>query len=155
MAFHDLLQPLLSCTGGGIRGIGEFMSDDKVKIDSEEVSRAFRDSLFAQGELTDGAVIVEGIRAKYGFHPGRLKQQESKVREWLSALPHGFRLKEGGGWSFLNACEDEDGNQWTGLHSQMEELFCLGLGLDLVVCLMPSDLWDALPGGMPYYAVKI
>lgn len=59
----------------------------------------------------------------------------------------------GGGWTFLNACHDRHGNLWTGFHRRMEELFMLGLAIGKVHCLFPRDLWDALPGGMPFYMV--
>lgn len=105
--------------------------------------------------MPEGAVIVEGVLRKFGFHPGRLKGQRAKVTEWLKALPHQFRKSGGGGWSFLNACNQENGVQWTGLHERMDQLFCLGLGLKLVVCQMPREMWRALPGGMPYYVIDV
>ena len=73
----------------------------------------------------------------------------------LSELPDEFRVSGGGGWSFLQACNDRHGTQWTGFHQAMEELFMLGMAAGLVTELLPRDLWDALPGGMPYYAVKL
>ena len=71
----------------------------------------------------------------------------------LENLPLDFQENSGGGMSFLKACDDQEGNQWTGLHRRMEELFVLGTGLGKVKCLMPRELWAALPGGMPYYVV--
>jgi len=68
-------------------------------------------------------------------------------------LPEQFKGSAGGGWSFLNACDDKHGNQWTDLHLRMEQLFQLGIGIGKVKCLMPRAMWSALPGGMPYYAV--
>jgi len=129
-------------------------------IDPQEVETAFLECLYEPEEIQDGqvppnTVKVEGIMADFGFHPERLEQQRDKVKAWLKELPHEFRLKEGGGWSFLNACNQADGVQWTGLHQRMEQLFCLGTGLGLVKCLMPRDMWPALPGGMPYYAVLV
>ena len=129
-------------------------------IDPNAVEKAFMDCLFRDEEITpgqvpEGAVLVDGIVGRFGFHPGRLASHTEEVTNWLLALNHTFRKSKGGGWSFLNACEDEDGNQWTGLHQRMEQLFALGLGLDLVTLLIPRELWSALPGGMPYFAVKV
>lgn len=132
-----------------------------LSIDSQEVEKAFLDSLYKKEEargvegVPEGAVIVEGIMNKLGFHPGRLEEKRAKVTEWLKALPHQFRKNSGGGWSFLNACNQENGVQWTGFHRSMDQLFCLGMGLGLVECLMPREMWKILPGGMPYYVINV
>jgi hypothetical protein len=129
------------------------------KIDPEKVQEVFFDSLFRDEEVNNGKnpemVKVEGIRLTLGFHPGRLEIHRAEVLNWLTYLPLQFRKSSGGGWSFLNACQDINDEQWTGLHERMEQLFCLGLGLDLVACVIPREMWDALPGGMPYYRVEI
>ena len=130
-------------------------------IDSQEVEAAVLDCLYREEELKgvegapEGCVVVEGIQNKIGFHPGRLEEKRAKVTEWLKALPHTFRRNEGGGWSFLNACNQENGVQWTGFHRSMDQLFCLGMGLNLVECQMPREMWKMLPGGMPYYVINI
>jgi len=36
----------------------------------------------------------------------------------------------------------------------MEKLFLLGLAIEKVKCLMPREVWPALPGGMPYYVIN-
>lgn len=128
------------------------------KIDAREVEIILLDCLYKDEEITDNqpppdAVVAKGIINTFAFHPGRLELHKEQVRAWLMALPHQFRSSAGGGWSFLAACEDEDGEQW-GQHHDMQSLFCLGLGLNLVVCLLPREMWDVLPGGMPYYMVK-
>ena len=130
-------------------------------IDPQEVEKVFSDCLYKKEEMEGvddvpkDAVIVEGIVSKFGFHPGRLEEKRKKVIEWLKALPHQFRKNDGGGWSFLNACEQENGVQWTGLHQRMEQLFCLGMGLGLVECQLPRKMWVVLPGRMPYYVIDV
>lgn len=130
-------------------------------INPEEVNKAFLSCLYEPEEMGDSkeppkdAVIVVGIRERYAFHPKRLEEKRSKVTEWIKALPHKFRINEGGGWSFLNACMQENGFQWTGLHERMEQLFCLAMGLGLAECQIPRHLWPALPGGMPYYGISV
>lgn len=136
---------------------------DELVIDPQEVEKAFLECLYRpeevqdlpKGEAPEGAVIVGGIRGKFGFNPDRLEQQRGKVITWLQALPHTFRKSGGGGWSFLNACNQENGVQWTGLHQRMEQLFCLAMGLKLAECQTPREMWQALPGGMPYYVVLV
>jgi hypothetical protein len=129
-------------------------------IDSAAVERAFVDSLFREDEVVDGVptsepVPAEGILVTVGFHRERLESHRAEVAGWLADLPDQFRAKGGGGWSFLNACDDRDGVQWTGLHQRMERLFQLGIGLGIARWLLPRDMWDAMPGGMPYVVVDV
>lgn len=127
-------------------------------ISPTELHALFLSCLFTDPELVDGrmppdAVIVQGIVNTFGFHPGRLNEAKPSVSAWLQALPEQFQQKGGGGWTFLNACNDRNGEQWADEQGSMEQLFCLGLGLGLVKSLMPREMWDVLPGGMPYYMV--
>jgi len=137
------------------------VSSEELLINAQEVERAFLDCLYKEEELKgvegapEGTVIVEGIMNKLGFHPGRLEEKRAKVTEWLKTLPHQFRKNGGGGWSFLNACNQENGVQWTGFHQRMDQLFCLGMGLELVECQMPREMWKILPGGVPYYVINV
>jgi hypothetical protein len=128
-------------------------------IDATEVNAAFLDSLFLDTEIVNGkppvdAVIVEGVRGKYGFHFQRLGSHRSQVQAWLALLPVEFRANGGGGWSFLNACQTHDGEQW-GEHRDMEELFALAIGLGLARWVMPREMWAVLPGGMPYVSIDV
>lgn len=128
-------------------------------IDPNRVEEILKDCLFnedeiTEGEIPDGAIIASGIVQSYGLHPKRLESHREEVRAMLLELPDEFMQSKGGGTSFLNACLDREGNQWTGLHQRMGQLFCLGEGLDLVECPIPRELWSALPGGVPYYVVK-
>lgn len=140
-------------------------------IDPEQINEAFLKVLYTESEIKGyadselgtegqpkGTVVVEGIMNRFGFHPERLEQKREQVRHWLRALPHQFHAdggEEGGGWSFLNACNQENGVQWTGLHLRMEQLFCLGMGLGFVKSLLPRRMWANLPGGMPYYVIDL
>lgn len=136
-------------------------NNNELIIVPQEVEEMFSDCLYKEEDMKGiedvpkDAVIVEGIFDKFGFHPGRLEKKRAKVIELLKVLPHQFRKNGGGGWSFLNACNQENGVQWTILHQRMEQLFCLGMGLGLVKCQMPREMWDILPGGMPYYVINV
>lgn len=137
-------------------------------ISSEAVREAFRDCLYTQEQLEAadkdengvpvGCIQVEGIMGPFGFNPESLAKHKDEVTAWLQALPLPFRTTEnggGGGWSFLNACQDANDVQWTGMHQTMNELFCLGIALDMAAWLMPRDMWQVFPGGMPYVVVKV
>ena len=129
-------------------------------IDPEAVAAAFLDCLFRDDEIVAGVpvltpVTAEGIGNKVGFHPGRLETHRAQVTAWLTLLPYQFHKSGGGGWSFLNACNDRDGVQWTGFHVRMDQLFTLGIALGLVDWQLPRDMWGMLPGGMPYVVVDL
>lgn len=133
-----------------------------VLIDPREVDKTIRECLYTEEELNasekdekgipKGAVLVRGIMHNMGFHPGRLEAARPKVKTWLMALPDQFRKSSGGGWSFLNACMDRNNEQW-GEHMDMDRLFTMGIGLNLVTFMLPRDMWNILPGGMPYIVV--
>lgn len=122
-------------------------------LDPERVNVMFVDCLFRDGEDTSKHVKAEGITRNVGFHPKRLESHKAEIEAMLDELPDEFKEGGGGGMSFLNACNDKQGNQWTGLHQRMEQLFQLGIGIGKVQCLMPREMWGILPGGMPYYLI--
>lgn len=125
----------------------------KVVLDPERVKAIFLDCLFKDGEDTSNHVKAEGIVRHVGFHPERLNSHKEEIETLLDELPDEFKKSGGGGWSFLNACNDKHGNQWTGLRLQMEQLFQLGIGIGKVKSLLPREMWSALPGNMPYYVI--
>ena len=135
------------------------MTESARRIDPEAVDAVFRDCLYTEDELSGArngeAVFAQGITGKFGFHPERLKSHADEVRAWLALLPRQFRKSEGGGWTFLNACNQDDGHQWTGLHQRMDQLFTLGIALGLAQWQLPREMWDILPGGMPYVCVNL
>ena len=130
-----------------------------VRLKPEVVDAIFFDSLFRDEEVPEGtvpsdAVMADGIMMQVGFHPARLKSHRADVRALLEQLPVEFQdRKPYQGWTFLNACLDRNGDQWTGDQLIMDKLFMLGLALGQVVSLFERELWAALPGGMPYYMV--
>ena len=127
-----------------------------MKLTAESVEQVFLDCLFRDDEIVDGKpktepVEVEGIIQIFGFHPIRLNEHKNEIIELLQELPKEF-FKDSGGWSFLNACIDEHGNQW-GEHWNTEQLLCLGIGLGIAKFQFPRSMWSAFPGEMPYVTV--
>lgn len=123
------------------------------KLTPLRVQEIFLDCLFRDGEDASTAVMVEGITTRFGLHPDRIESHRDDVKTLLAQLPETFHAEAGGGWSFLNACTNRDGELWTGEHRIMEQLFVLGMALGLVECQLPREMWSVLPGGMPYYVV--
>lgn len=108
------------------------------------------DDLFAQCARDDG----EKIHGVAGEASLSVIGYEADIAALLDQLPSEFQKSGGGGWSFLNACMDRNGGQWTGMHQTMDKLFMLGIAAGMVCWLMPRDMWEVLPGGMPYVVVS-
>ena len=105
-------------------------------------------------EANEQAMRADGITGTFMFHEGRIFERGGEIDALLHELPEPFQEKSGGGWSFLNGCEDKHGIQWTGEHRMVEALMCLGIARGKVEYLMPREMWAMLPGGMPYFVVK-
>ena len=129
-------------------------------IDADEVEKITIDCFLKEAELVNGeppedTIIVEGIVRKYGFSPKKIKKYEARIIEMLKELPLNFRKNVGGGWSFLNSCNTKDDEQWTGLHLRMEQLMMLGMAIGKVKFTLPREMWQILPGGMPYFVIDV
>lgn len=124
------------------------------KLTPQAVNTLVAKCLFGDGEPTDDAIKVKGIVRSFGFDPNRIAEHASQIGDLLAELPDQFQVTKGGGWTFLNACEDRHGNLWTGEHQAMESLFCLGIAARKAQWLLPRDMWSVLPGGMPYVVVS-
>lgn len=138
--------------------------DGRLTIDPDKVHETLGDCMFKQEEVevVDGQqkpknpdlmIVVEGIMNKFGVHKERLEKHRKQIEEWLDELPMEFHQHGGGGWSFLNACNDRNGEQWTGFHQRMEELFVLGIAIGRAKWQMPREMWPMFPGGMPYVVI--
>lgn len=124
-------------------------------LDTETVINMFTECL---DDHIDGpnTVVVEGILHKAAFEKSRLAEHRHEIGSLLEQLPSDFQPTAkggGGGMSFLNACNDRDGNQWTSFHQVMEQLFMLGIASGQAQWCLPREMWDVLPGAMPYVAV--
>jgi len=109
---------------------------------------------FDKDSIPDDAILVEGITSYFGFNRAELDKQKQNIIDMLMELPLQFRQNNGGGWSFLQACDTKDGIQWTGIHAVMEALFVLGIAIGKCEFLLERSLWAALPGSMPYIVIK-
>lgn len=126
-------------------------------IDSKEIDSIFKDCLMNKdiSEIeTEEARLVEGVMSKYLLSLDKLEEHEDRIMEILLCLHSNFLRSGGGGYSFLNACTDKNGDLWTGFHTRVEQLLVLGIGISKVEFQLPREMWKALPGGMPYFVVK-
>lgn len=124
------------------------------RLRADRVEEVFRLCLFEEDEDQSAGVFVPGIVNNAKLHPGRVAERRSEIERMLAELPDGFRRSEGGGWSFLAMCDDRHGEQWAGLHQTMELLCFLGIAAGVARWLIPDrEVWEMLPGGMPYFVV--
>jgi hypothetical protein len=129
-----------------------------MELKAENVDKLFRSLLFTKEEVDrcttpPTAIIVEGILAKFGLHPERVKEAEVAISSLLDQLPDEFKFDgETGGSSFLRACFNKNGEQWAD-HRNMEQLFVMGLAIKRVKYYVPRELWGAFPGSMPILMV--
>lgn len=126
------------------------------KLSSEAVRAIAMDCLYEDGEaksgeIPPGAVVVEGLRCHFSFHPDRIAKAKPAVDALLRELPDQFRKDVGGGWSFLNGCMTRDDRQW-GEQFDVDVLVCLGIGVGSASWVM-KDTAAILPGGVPYFEI--
>lgn len=119
-------------------------------LTAKRVHEIFTDCLFTIED--DFSITVEGIITNYKFSTNKLNFYNNEIYNLLLELPEQFQENIGGGWTFLNACYDKNNKQW-GEHIDMERLFVLGIGIKKVESLLPREMWNILPGGVPYYKI--
>lgn len=124
-----------------------------MKLTAENLEKVILECLFKPNEDTTNYVLGEGVRVKMGFHPERLKANEGNILSMLKDLPDEFLASKGGGYTFLNACMTRDNDQW-GEQQDVDKLITIGMAVKKVSFTMPREMWDVLPGGMPYFTVK-
>lgn len=126
-------------------------------INPNRVEEIFIDCLFedVSEANADGSNVeaVEGLIHNVGFNREKISLHKAEIIEILNQLPVPFKESGGGGWSFLNMCNENDGTQWTGLQQRMEQLYMLGIAIKYVKCLVPREMWEDFPGGVPYLVI--
>jgi hypothetical protein len=126
-----------------------------MELTSSNVDTVLEDCLFDH-KPSDAEKIsspsADGIMATFHFDPKKLSIHKEDICSMLAELPDAFQQDGGGGMSFLNACITRSGNQW-GEHRSIDLLFMLGMAIGKVKCCFSREMWNTLPGGMPYYVV--
>lgn len=127
-------------------------------INPERVHEIVKSCLFTEEEdakeaIRNGeAVIIGAVLLHIVFDKAKIEEHKTEIAEILNQLPAQFHMDTGGGWSFLNACIDKDGNQW-GEHRDIDALLALGIASGQAQIQLPRDMWKAFPGGMPYFTI--
>lgn len=114
------------------------------------------ESVFARCITSDPeSDIVNGVRINVRFNPDALASYHDDIISMLNELPDNFHVGSGGGWTFLNMCLDNTGEQWTGFHETCDKLLCLGIGIGAAqFTIKQRDLWRIFPGEMPYITIN-
>lgn len=134
-----------------------------MKLTAENVKAIFVDCLPPALTATQVAAVKEGIPPEgYKIHESvmlkgclseaKIAEHRGSIADMLNELPDQFHASKGGGWTFLNACEDKHGNQW-GEQRTVDTLLCLGIAAGLAKIQFPRAMWNSLPGGVPYFQV--
>lgn len=123
------------------------------RIDDLLVSCLYSEDEFVDGEPIVPYVVTDGVMERqFGLHPDRLQSIKLEIEEMISNLPTEIDSIEG--LSFLNVCQDKQGNLWTGMHRTCDRLIMLGIALDLLEYTSARPLWVINPGGMPMIRKK-
>jgi hypothetical protein len=125
------------------------------KLTSKIVQDTLAECRFRPDDRPGENVAVDGVVHKFQLHRGRLEAKREFIEQLLEELPLEFRRTNGPGASFLTACNDRHGEQWTDLQSVMEELFVLGVGTGKVLLVAGRQHWHLLPGGVPWYRLDM
>lgn len=127
---------------------------EDMKLTAENVCGLFEECL-AHGD-TGKDIRQEAIGVKIGavLSSDKLQENAELISQLCNQLPDKFKKYSGGGWSFLNMCMDKVGNQWTGCHDTVDKLLTLGIAIGKMSFLLPREMWNILPGGMPYVVVN-
>jgi len=133
--------------------------EEEPLIDAKEVGEIFEDCLYKgekpNCETSEDTIVVEGVVHNFAIDLSKLEKHADRVAELLGYLPTNFHKSGGGGWSFLQMCDDRNGVQWTGFHMRMEQLLVLGIALKKARIQVPRDMWKVFPGGVPYLVVDV
>lgn len=120
------------------------------RLNPQAVTDLYRECLAAKDEAgTD----IEALVGTYRMNPDRIESNRQAINDMLAELPADFHMATGGGQSFLYMCNDRSGQQWTGEHQVMEQLYVLGKAAELATMPLGREMWDALPGGVPYITI--
>ena len=122
----------------------------KYKLTSENVSNMMKQVLSSENNPFPKAKLVHGIVNDYMLDT---RGYEKEIWEMLAELPENFKKTGGGGWSFLQACVRYDESQWTGMHLIVEHLVVLGIASNQAEYLFPKEMWNVLPGSVPYFVI--
>lgn len=129
-----------------------------LELTAKNVEKVFFDCMFKDSEVKNNtapinAITVDGIMAKFAFHPERTRGHKEEIQGFLNQLKDEFTEEHGGGATFIHMPFTKDDRQW-GEQRNAEQLLVIAIAVGLAEYLMPRAMWKALPGGMPYIKIE-
>jgi hypothetical protein len=126
------------------------------RIDTILYDCVFRNDEIINGKPVDETklVTVPAIHRRFGLHKTRLESYREEIKSYVQQLPMQFHKGTGDGWSFMNLTMDKYYNGW-GEQIHAETLYALAAGLGMAKFTMPREMWDVLPGSVPYIVFDI
>lgn len=129
----------------------EDLENDYV-LSSKKVMEVYKHCILSDDEVCDHEPIVdftmgEGVAYASVFNSERLAEKKEEIANMVDELAD---IEKGP--SFLNLCMDKNGRQWTGNHFLMDCLVQLGFATEALCYTLDRDMWDVLPGGVPFIA---
>lgn len=122
---------------------------------ARKIHEIFMYCLFDEGEDQTGAVLVQGLSSGFGFHPERLAEVKEDLRKIASdVVSDEFLESKGGGMTFLRLPVGRDGKVWCEQKTS-QELMCLCIASGFANYCLPRELWDMMPGGVPYLVFNL
>lgn len=124
-------------------------------LNPQKLTLVFNTCILQPTENATSSIGIEKILSteKILFHKEHLREHQELIEAMLNELPETFKKSVGGGWSFLEARKDRNGNLWAGEHAAAEKLFLLGMAIKKVE-MTPKNTWPILPGNLPYFIIK-
>ena len=124
--------------------------DSEPILTADVVKELYSDCTLREDEIKNEEPIVdfvlgEGVGSTSVFSAERIEKNKGTIALLFDELG---QIDEG--ISFLVMCNDKYDRQWTGFHSIVDGLVQLGIASGVVQYTLPRDMWDILPGGMPY-----
>lgn len=101
--------------------------------------------------LGDRSVEVSSLR----WHREMLDGARPTILRMLRGLPKEFRNESGGGLSMTRIDRREDGSEWDENGLPCCLLLAMALATGYAKISTPRELWDAMPGGLPYIELHL
>lgn len=135
--------------------VGAIMKDPEENdhiLSIKKVKEVYEYCILSESEVSEHEPIVdftmgEGVAYAGVFNSERLAEKKEEIANMVDELAD---IEKGP--SFLTLCMDKNGRQWTGEHFIMDCLVQLGVATEALCYTLDRDMWDALPGGVPFIA---
>lgn len=124
-------------------------------LNYQNVEAVMKDCLYGDSENITDSLKVQGVVNNYAFNPVKLAHNRAKIAALLDGLPENFKKEVGGGWSFLQAVENRDGEHWAE-HQTVGWLLVLGIATKQAAYILPDrNMWKIFPGNLPYFYTEL